>query len=340
MVVKIDPSNLNNKGIEEALKQVSDLPRSLNSNLDTTSALVSARSVLKNAVSTINLSKIAINTMSNNLEQISRLGQTINQSSVKTIAKSFSTVSNIQTDSIKNLIELAQQSVSSIDIDYSKITSQLVETLKSLPKPYTEEEISEIISNINTLAEKGWVIYFPLEKIYQRIRSEDIIEVENEWVSLLEEILSDSTKIQSLQESECYPGELIKSMVGSYFHENYYAAYTLATLAIDGAINRVAELKSKDHWIPVGYRAVEKIEEVVLNKTFNDIGFFHWMFQFFKSTKSFTLDKPNRHMIGHGRWDGEISKTEFLKLFNVMLYIDKEFPDWKEAMTEKIGNPL
>ena len=217
--------------------------------------------------------------MSNNLEQISRLGQTINQSSVKTIAKSFSTVSNIQTDSIKNLIELAQQSVSSIDIDYSKITSQLVETLKSLPKPYTEEEISEIISNINTLAEKGWVIYFPLEKIYQRIRSEDIIEVENEWVSLLEEILSDSTKIQSLQESECYPGELIKSMVGSYFHENYYAAYTLATLAIDGAINRVAELKSKDHRIPVGYRAVEKIEEVVLNKTFNDIGFFHWMFQ-------------------------------------------------------------
>ena len=49
--------------------------------------------------------------MSNNLEQISRLGQTINQSSVKTIAKSFPTVSNIQTDSIKNLIELAQQSV-------------------------------------------------------------------------------------------------------------------------------------------------------------------------------------------------------------------------------------
>ena len=85
---------------------------------------------------------------------------------------------------------------------------------------------------------------------------------------------------------------------------------------------------------------MEKIEEVVLNKTFNDIGFFHWMFQFFKGTKSFTLDKPNRHMIGHGRWDGEISKTEFLKLFNVMLYIDKEFPDWKEAMTEKIGNPL
>ena len=74
MVVKIDPSNLNNKGIEEALKQVSDLPKSLNSNLDTTSALVSARSVLQNAVSAINLSKIAINTMSNNLEHFSRLG--------------------------------------------------------------------------------------------------------------------------------------------------------------------------------------------------------------------------------------------------------------------------
>lgn len=339
MVVKIDPSNLNNKGIEEALKQVSDLPKSLNSNLDTTSALVSVRSVLKNAVSTINLSKIAINTMSNNLEQISRLGQTINQSPVKTITKSFSTMSNIQTDSIKNLIELAQQSVSSIDIDYSKITSQLVETLKSFPKPYTEEEISEIISNINTLAEKGWVIYFPLENIYQRIRSEDIVEVENEWVSLLEEVLSDITKTQSLQESECYPGELIKSMVDSYFHDNYYAAYTLATLAIDGAVNRLTELKFKDDWIPVGYKAVEKIEEVV-NKTFNDIGFFHWMFHFFEDTKSFTLDKPNRHMIGHGRWDGEISKTEFLKLFNVMLYIDKEFPDWKEAMTEKIDNSL
>ena len=89
MVVKLILVILIIKGIEEALKQVSDLPKSLNSNLDTTSALVSARSVLQNAVSAINLSKIAINTMSNNLEQISRLGQTINQSSVKQLQNPF-----------------------------------------------------------------------------------------------------------------------------------------------------------------------------------------------------------------------------------------------------------
>ena len=35
----------------------------------------------------------------------------------------------------------------------------------------------------------------------------------------------------------------------------------------------------------------------------------------------FTLDEPNRHMIGHGRWDKEISELQFLKVFNTLLFI-------------------
>ena len=149
--------------------------------------------------------------------------------------------------------------------------------------------------------------------------------MENKWVSLLENVLSNDTKIQRLRESECYSGELIKSMIECYLHENYYAAYTLASLAIDGAVNRFSELNSNGNRFPVGYKAVKQIEEGVLEKTFNDIGLIHWLFKFFEDTNQFTLDKPNRHMIGHGRWESEISRIDFLKLFNVMLYIFFKF---------------
>ena len=302
-MVKIEPHNLNSKGIGEALKQASNASKSLYSNIDITkaSSALTGVSEIQSAVSVNNLSNIAINTMRSNLDQISRVNQAINNSAVKMIPELFSTVPSIQSDSFKNLAEVIQKAVSRIDIDYSELTTRLAEVLKN---------------------------------IYKRIRLDDISEVESEWISLLEGVLSNNRKIHSLQESECYSSELIKSMVECYLHENYYAAYTLATLAIDGAINRASEFKVSGNWIPVGYKAVKEIEKGILDKTFNDIGLFHWLFKFFERTNRFKLNRPNRHMLGHGRWDAEISKMDFLKIFNVILYIWEEFPYWKELAEE------
>lgn len=335
-MVKIEPHNLNSKEIGEALKQASNASKSLYSNIDITkaSSALTGVSEIQSAVSVNNLSNIAINTMRSNLDQISRVNQAINNSAVKMIPELFSTVPSIQSDSFKNLAEVIQKAVSRIDIDYSELTTRLAEVLKNIPKPYTEEEVAEIISDVKNLAEDGWVIYFHLKNIYKRIRLDDISEVESEWISLLEGVLSNNRKIHSLQESECYSSELIKSMVECYLHENYYAAYTLATLAIDGAINRASEFKVSGNWIPVGYKAVKEIEKGILDKTFNDIGLFHWLFKFFERTNRFKLNRPNRHMLGHGRWDAEISKMDFLKIFNVILYIWEEFPYWKELAEE------
>ena len=79
---------------------------------------------------------------------------------------------------------------------------------------------------------------------------------------------------------------------------------------------------------------MKEIEKGILDKTFNDIGLFHWLFKFFERTNRFKLNRPNRHMLGHGRWDAEISKMDFLKIFNVILYIWEEFPYWKELAEE------
>ena len=332
LMAKIDSNNFNNKAIKGALKQdnIASKYLYLNSDIAKTSSVLTGVSALQNAFSVTNFSNIAINAMRSNLEQIN---QVINQSTLKSMTDSISTLSNIQLESIKNLNEATQQAFRNVNFDYSRLLSQLAEALKKLPKPYTDEEVDEIILNIKALAEKGWVIYFYLDSMYQRIESENITELENEWVLLLEEVLSDDTKIQSLQESECYSCELIKSMLDCYFCENYYAAYTLATLAIDGAVNRISELKSNENRIPVGYKAVKKIDNI-LDKTFNDIGLFHWMYEFFEDTNRFTLDRPNRHMVGHGRWNREISKVDFLKLFNVILYIEEEFPYWRKMAVE------
>jgi len=335
-MVKIEPTHFNDKGMEEALKQASSATKSLYSNIDIakTASVLTGVSAMQNAVKITNLSNIAITAMRSNLEQ---MNQVINQSSSKLIKESISGLPKNQLESIRNMTEAAQQAFRNIDIDYSKLINQitkLAETLKTLPKPYSKEEVAEIVLKIKALAEKGWVIYFHLDNMYQRIDLEDITVLENKWVSLLENVLSNDTKIQRLRESECYSGELIQSMVECYLHENYYAAYTLASLAIDGAVNRFSELNSNGNRFPVGYKAVKQIEEGVLEKTFNDIGLIHWLFKFFEDTNQFTLDKPNRHMIGHGRWESEISRIDFLKLFNVMLYIWEEFPYWKESAIE------
>ena len=130
----------------------------------------------------------------------------------------------------------------------------------------------------------------------------------------------------------------LDSMLQSYRSENYYAAYTLASLAIDGVITRFSEIQSNASFIPVGRRAVEELDNSVFNKPIVDLGFFKWLYQFFKDTKRFTLDEPNRHMIGHGRWDKELNQVQFLKLFNVMLYLAFRFEIWRHVLGESLSD--
>ena len=48
-----------------------------------------------------------------------------------------------------------------------------------------------------------------------------------------------------------------------------------------------------------------------MDESFSEIGLMHWLYNFFKDTYRFTLDKPYRHMIGHGRWEKEIEENDF-----------------------------
>lgn len=90
-------------------------------------------------------------------------------------------------------------------------------------------------------------------------------------------------------------------MVDCYFNRNFYAAYTLGSLAIDCAINRISEMTSLEKRIPVGHRTIKEIDNIFIDKSFSDVGLMHWLYNFFKDANRFTLDEPNRHMIGHGR---------------------------------------
>ena len=65
----------------------------------------------------------------------------------------------------------------------------------------------------------------------------------------------------------------------------------------------------------------------------------HWLYNFFKDTNRFTLDEPNRHMVGHGRWEKEIEEKDFLKLFNTILYIYDEYDKWLENL-DTIGQKI
>ncbi|MBW1569380.1 hypothetical protein H7F43_05130, partial [Streptococcus sp. SPC0] len=233
---------------------------------------------------------------------------------------------------IQNIAESSKKLIASYQIDYSKIFSNINELLKSLPSTYTQEEIEQITSGVQLLAENGWVIYFRDRNVYQRVLAEEWDVLEEEWVELLRENLKDETSIVDLQNSPCYSDPLVKSMVDCYLNQNYYAAYTLGSLAIDGALNRISEMISSRKKIPVGYKAVEEIDAIFIDKSFSDIGLMHWLYNFFKDTNRFTLDEPNRHMVGHGRWEKEIDETDFLKLFNTLLYIYDEYGYWSEII--------
>ena len=243
-------------------------------------------------------------------------------------------LSSLHIEVVQNIANSVNKIIYGLQFDYSKLALDLGEILKNIPSPYSENEISEIISNVKRLAEQGWVIYYDFGDIYRRINIDNIEELEDEWLTQLKIDLSSEDIYSELKESLCYPETLIESMFESYKSKNYYAAYTLATLAIDGALNRIAEQVTNKDRIPVGYPSVEVLEKQFVDKTFSDVGLIHWLFNFFKDTNRFTIEEPNRHMIGHGRWEGTISEKDFLKLFNVMLCLLANFELWQYHLVE------
>ena len=241
-------------------------------------------------------------------------------------------LSSTHLQAIQNIAESAKKLIASYQIDYSKIFSNINELFKLLPSTYTHEEIEQITSGVKHLAENGWVIYFRDRNVYQRVLAEEWNCLEEEWIELLRDKLRDGDFIIDLQKSESYSEPLVKSMVECYLNQNFYAAYTLGSLAIDGVLNRVSERTSSRNRIPVGYKAVEEIDTVFIEKSFSDVGLMHWLYNFFKDTNRFTLDELNRHMVGHGRWEKEIEEKDFLKLFNTILYIYDEYENWLEIV--------
>ena len=188
--------------------------------------IVNLTSPLASLTSSIQVDKSTINAMSEVIDSYNNM------------------LSSIQLQAIQNIAESAKNIIASYQIDYSKIFSGIHELLKSLPSIYTQEEIEQIISRVQLLAENGWVIYFRDINVYQRLLDEEWNILENEWIELLMEKLKNKNFIIALQNSPCYSAPLVKSMVDCYFNSNYYAAYTLGSLAIDGALNRISEMTS------------------------------------------------------------------------------------------------
>lgn len=198
------------------------------------------------------------------------------------------------------------------------------EVLKSLPSLYSKEEIEDIKSRLEILAAKGWVVYFRDVNFSYHVEAEDFGEVEEIWFEMLETDIADEKMITKLESSRFIPEVLIQSMIGSYKSENYYATYTMATIIIDGVMNRISEKNnSKNNYVPVGYPTVDILKEEFVDRTLFDTGLLKWLHLFFENTNKFTLDWPNRHMINHGRWVEELSKKDFLKIFNTLMYIDE-----------------
>ena len=292
-----------------------------------------------NALSASKLVNIAnLMTPLANLTSSIQVGKSAVNAVSEAIASYNKMLSSTHLQAIQNIAESAKNLIASYQIDYSKIFSGLNELLKSLPSIYTQEEIEQIISRVQLLAENGWVIYFRDRNVYQRVLAEEWNTLEDEWIELLRDKLKNENFIISLQNSPCYSAPLVKSMVDCYFNRNFYAAYTLGSLAIDGALNRISEMTSLEKKIPVGHRAIKEIDNIFIDKSFSDVGLMHWLYNFFKDTNRFTLNEPNRHMIGHGRWEKEIEEQEFLKLFNTLLYICEEYNYWEKVVRYEQDN--
>lgn len=334
-MVKLDTGNSEEKSENEAQIRIDNLLQPLN-NLQTglfTPELIESCSLLQNTVNNSNMAFIVASASSILAHQLAEAVK-VSLPQVNINASYNNMLSSLHIEVVQNIANSVNKIIDGLQFDYSKLALDLGEILKNIPSPYSENEISEIISNVKRLAEQGWVIYYDFGDIYRRINIDNIEELEDEWLTQLKIDLSSEDIYSELKESLCYPETLIESMFESYKSKNYYAAYTLATLAIDGALNRIAEQVTNKDRIPVGYPSVEVLEKQFVDKTFSDVGLIHWLFNFFKDTNRFTIEEPNRHMIGHGRWEGTISEKDFLKLFNVMLFLLANFELWQYHLVE------
>lgn len=281
----------------------------------------------KAALASFNFSKQIAETTKPFLTEINSATSTLNnQRYLKILSETEAAFSSIllktQIDSIGRILDPIHNIFDKSALNF---TESLKEFLKEYHEPYSETEAEAITLNIEKLAEEGWVIYHSYSDDYRTICTIDFEELIKEWQTLLKEDLEDKELIQELKDSTYYSEHLIDSMIESYRSQNYYAAYTLATIAIDGALNRFSEQYSNKEKILVGYKSVDLLNNKIVNKTFTDISLFHWLFKFFSNTNNFTLEEPNRNMINHGRWEGPLFETDFLKLFNVLLCILENF---------------
>ncbi|MCY7024072.1 hypothetical protein [Streptococcus sanguinis] len=231
-------------------------------------------------------------------------------------------------NSLNTISTMMKEFLNSYQTTIFRDLSAISEALKSLPNYYSEEEIADIKSRLEILATKGWVVYFQDTNFSYYVDAEDFEEVEEFWFEMLEKDIADEKTVTKLEASRFIPEVLIQSMIKSYKSENYYAAYTMATIIIDGVMNRISEKNynknhSKAKNIPVGKTAVSILNAEFTNKKLLDTGLPKWLYLFFENTNKFTLDWPNRHMINHGRWAEELSKKDFLKIFNTVMYIDE-----------------
>lgn len=242
-----------------------------------------------------------------------------------TLTKSYTEamkVANIPFDAVSSISETLKIFLKSFQSTIFKDLSNFTKILETTTT-HTEEKIKDIQYKLNILAERSWVVYFLDYVLFYDVKIDDFEEVEEYWFELLESDLEDKNIITKLEQSQFIPSVLTQYMIQSYQSENYYAAYTVATIIIDGALNRFAEAGGNTgNKLKVGYKAVDFLDSEFTNQSLRDFGFIEWLKLFFADTKNFTLERPNRHMINHGRCEGQISKNDFLKIFNAVLYVE------------------
>ncbi|HEM3512577.1 hypothetical protein [Streptococcus suis] len=330
--------------VPQELKKLSDTLNHVQSHqIKVPVELIATIKNFQNSVNTSNLSPLFTDKngiFRQQIEQVTKISSvmsTIQMNSpftdaIKQVSNTYQQMFSENQKFIDTVREMNQTIISSYKVDYSKLFSSLSDFITKLPKPYTREEFEEIAKKLEALADKGWVVYYYQAKLYEELDIEDFTHFEQSWIELLRTDLSTDTKIDELRQLDCFSEPLITSMVDSYHTNNYYAAYTLASLAIDGVLNRLSEISSSGKRIPVGHSAVKEFDKKFVDKHLSDVGLMRWFYNFFKDTNRFSLDKPNRHMIGHGRWEEEITEKMFLQLFNVILYIHDEYDYWVEVI--------
>lgn len=332
----IDKVPVQNNNLTEALRVFHE---TLNHSrlIEVQNSMLQANKAAEAALASFNFSKQIAETTKPFLTEINSATSILNnQRYFKILSETEAAFGSIllktQIDDIRRILEPIHNILDKSAINF---TESLKEFLKEYHEPYSEIEAEAITLNIEKLAEEGWVIYHSYSDDYRTICTIDFEVLIKEWQILLKEDLEDKELIQELKDSTFYSEPLIDSMIESYRSQNYYAAYTLATIAIDGALNRFSEPFSNKERIPVGKSSVDLLNKQIVNKTFTDISIFHWLFKFFSYTNKFTLEEPNRHMISHGRWEHPLFEKDFLKLFNVLLCILNNFEFFQDNLLEK-----